>query len=439
MDCRPARGICTDSRSIARGEVFAALRGPDFDGHEFVDGAFQRGASAAIVERAWMAGGGDCRHGPLLAVDSPLAALGVVARENRKRFCLPVIAVVGSSGKTTAKEMIAAVLARRFTVLKTPASENNEIGVPRALLHLGSQHTAAVVELGARREGDIEYLCSIARPTIGVLLNIGLAHVGIFKSVEGVAKAKGELLDYIEDESSLALVNADDRVVAKGTKRTKGRLLGFGLTRGSHFSGEGLVLDREGCGHFSLQDNLIDLKISGRHNVYNALAAAAVGRVCGVSWADVRAALGEFKPLAMRSEILRKNGICVINDCYNANPGSLSAALELLQQIDTAPSGRKILVLGDMLELGERSGQMHAEVGLHANEMGVDHFIGLGPMMRFALDAAVAAGMGRDRVLHFTDRVELGRFVSSLVEAGDVVLVKGSRGMQLEELVQRLA
>ena len=272
-----------------------------------------------------------------------------------------------------------------------------------------------------------------------MLLNIGLAHVGIFKSVEGVAKAKGELLDYIEDESSLALVNADDRVVAKGTKRTKGRLLGFGLTRGSHFSGEGLVLDREGCGHFSLQDNAIDLKIPGRHNVYNALAAAAVGRVCGVSWADVRAALGEFKPLAMRSEILRKNGICVINDCYNANPGSLSAALELLQQIDTAPSGRKILVLGDMLELGEQSDQMHAEVGLHANEMGVDHFIGLGPMMRFALDAAVAAGMGRDRVLHFTDRVELGRFVSSLVEAGDVVLVKGSRDMQLEELVQRLA
>ena len=438
IESRPAGQLCTDSRSIARGEIFVALRGPDFDGHEFVDMAFQRGAMAAIVERAWMAAGSECREGPLLGVDSPLAALGVVAAENRKRFCLPVVAVVGSSGKTTTKEMIAAVLARRFSVLKTPASENNEIGVPRTLLRLGPQHTAVVVELAARKEGDIGYLCSVARPTIGVLLNIGTAHVGMFKSVEGVAKAKGELLDYIEDESSLALVNADDRVVAKGTKRTKGRLLGFGLTRGSHFSGEGLVLDQEGCGHFSLQNYRIDLQIPGRHNVYNALAAAAVGRVCDVPLADVCTALAEFKPLAMRSEILRKNGICVINDCYNANPGSLSAALELLNQLSTTPSGRKILVLGDMLELGDLSEQMHAEVGRQAVQMGADHFIGLGPMMRFAVDAAVAAGMDQDPVLHVEDRVELVRSVSSLVKAGDVVLVKGSRDMQLEELVKQL-
>ncbi|MEC9380884.1 MAG: Mur ligase family protein, partial [Candidatus Latescibacterota bacterium] len=294
-------GVSTDTRQLCAGDVFVAIDGDRFDGHRFVADAFAGGAVAALVryDRVDDLTAGD---GPCLVVDDPLRAMARIARDHRRSFTGPVVGVTGSAGKTTAKEMIAAVLGHRFRVHKTPANENNEVGVPRSVLALDDLHEAAVFELAARQVGDIAYPADVVQPNIGVLLNIGTAHLEVFKSVERVAKAKGELLDYIRDESCVAFVNVDDCVIARGAKRTKGRLLGFGLTRGSHFSGEGLVLDREGCGHFSLQDNAIDLKIPGRHNVYNALAAAAVGRVCGVSWADARAALGEFKPLAMRSE-----------------------------------------------------------------------------------------------------------------------------------------
>jgi UDP-N-acetylmuramoyl-tripeptide--D-alanyl-D-alanine ligase len=314
---------------MASGQVFVAFRGERFDGHEQVAAAFEAGASAVVVERT-----SDVirrkNAGPLLVVDSSLAALGRLARQYRRRFDIPVVAVAGSAGKTTVKEMITAVLGRRFRVLSTPRNENNEVGVPRTILGLTPEHGAAVIEMGARRVGDIAYLCRIVQPNIGVLLNIGTAHLEVFGSVGRVAKAKGELLDFIEDESYVALVNADDCVIAGEAMRTKGRLLGFGWTREGHFSGEGLVLDQEGCGHFSLQNTSFHLRVPGRHNAHNALAAIAVADQCGLSASEAAAALADFVPLSMRSEILRKAGIRVINDCYNANPGSVRAALDLM-------------------------------------------------------------------------------------------------------------
>ena len=440
--------VSTDTRTISLGALFvalgrgdsaeSALSGATHDGHDFVDEAFARGAVAAVVERRWgeQREDGPWRQRPLLLVEDTLQAFGDLAKGYREQFDIPIVAIVGSAGKTTTKEMTAAVLGSCYNVLKTEGNENNEIGVPKVLFRLTARHEVAVVEMAARRVGDIRYLCEIARPTIGLFLNVGTAHLEYFETVERVAKAKGELLDYVGGESSVALVNADDCVVAKEAMRTKGRLLGFGLGRGSHISGEGLALDQEGCGRFSLQHHPVHLKIPGKHNVYNALAAAAAGFSCAVSAAQICSALSDFRAVGMRSEILRKNGICVINDCYNANPGSVRAALDVLTSIEA--EGRRIAVLGDMLELGEQGPRLHAEIGQIAARQEIDRLAVLGPLGVHTVAGAIAAGLDAESVLHFEDKASLGDFMESMAEPGDLILVKGSRGIELEEIVDRV-
>ena len=427
-------GISSDSRNLVPGELFLALKGELFDGHDFVEQAFARGACGAIVERPWAVAVGRTDSGPLLVVPSTLEALGVIAGHYRQRFEIPVVGVVGSAGKTTTKEMIAAVLEQRYQVLKNRGNENNEIGLPQTLLQLKRTHEAVVLELAARKIGDIRYLCSIARPTIGVLLNIGTAHLEFFGSVEGVAKAKGELLDFL-DESFKALVNIDDRVVAREAKRTKGRLLGFGLRCESQYRGEGLVLDQEGCGHFSLQNIPFSLKIPGHHNAYNALAAAAVGHLLGVSLEDAQSALCAFQPVAMRTQVLRKKGIVIINDSYNANPDSVKAALVLLAG---RAGKRKIAVLGDMLEMGPQSPELHAGIGREVAAADIDLLLATGPMCAHAVAAARRAGLSAVCARHFSGLQELADCLDSLLCDGDVILVKGSRGMKLEEVVKSI-
>ena len=428
-------GVSTDTRSLSEGDLFVALGGPSFDGHDFVRQALDAGAAAAVVEHQWAAGYRG--PGPLLAVASPLQALGRIAALYRSGFGGPVVAVVGSAGKTTTKEMIAAVLGRRLRVLKTPETENNEIGVPKTLLRLTADHEAVVLELAARKEGDIRYLCSLVRPTLGVFLNVGRAHLEFFETVERVAKAKGELLDSIGEESSLALVNADDCVIAGEAKRTKGRLLGFGLTRGSHYSGEGLFLDQEGCGHFSLQHLPFHLQIPGRHNVCNAVAAAAVGHQCGVPWPEIRSALAEFRPLSRRSETLRKDGVCVINDCYNANPESMRAALDTLAGRSVG-DGRRIAVLGDMLELGRSGPELHAGIGRYVADLGIDLLVATGELSAGIVAGARESGMGEAAARHFPDADAVARHLIALRNTGDVILVKASRGMALDRVVDRI-
>ncbi len=424
-------GISTDTRSLRPGEIFLALTGDNFDGHDYVEEAFAAGAVAAIVER-WSGHGA----GPVLVVESTERALGLVASNYRQRFDLPVIGVVGSAGKTTTKEMIAAVLGGTYQVLKSAGSENNEIGVPKTLLQLNRDHEAVVLELAARKIGDIRYLCSIARPTIGVLLNIGSAHLGIFGSVEGVAKAKGELLDY-QDESCLALVNADDCVVVKEVKRTKGRLLTFSLERESHFRGEGLVLDQEGCGHFSLQQNSFDLRVPGRHNVYNAVAAIGVGRALSVAWPRLQTALAEFEPVHLRGDTVSVGGARIINDSYNANPGSMLAALETLAAMESE-GGRRVAVLGDMLELGADALHYHQELGRQVAAQGIDLLLATGPLSSGLIDGAIAAGMAATQARYFDSCEELTESLRADIRPADLVLVKASRGIGLDEVVDAL-
>jgi UDP-N-acetylmuramoyl-tripeptide--D-alanyl-D-alanine ligase len=265
------------------------------------------------------------------------------------------------------------------------------------------------------------------------LINIGTAHLEFFESVEGVAKAKGELLDYL-GESLTALVNADDRVVVQEVKRTKGRLLTFGFVRESEFRGEGLVLDQEGCGHFLLHNHPIELNIPGRHNAYNALAAASVGRILDVDWANIQHALAEFTSVSMRAEIVRTDGIVVISDCYNANPDSMSAALDLLSAVAGA---RKIALLGDMLELGPQSGDLHAAVGVKVAAK-ADVVLATGNHSKALVAAARTAGMDESKARYFDSLDLAGDFVAANVRRGDVVLVKASRAMAFDLLLKRI-
>ncbi len=430
----PLNGVSTDSRTINPGELFVALQGPAYDGHAFVRQALQRGAAGALVARAWASAQEDPGLGPVLAVADPLAALGAMAAAYRSQFQLPVVGVVGSAGKTTTKEMVAAVLARRYRVLRNAGNENNEIGVPRALLQLSATHQIAVLEMAARQAGDIAYLCACAQPTLGVLLNIGTAHLEFFGSVEGVAKAKGELLDYL-GESSTALVNADDCVLAKETKRTKGRLLGFSLERESRFRGEGLVLDQEGRGHFSLQNYDFHLRVPGRHNVYNALAAIAVGRLLAVPWGDIQEALAEFAPVAWRSQVRAWQGARLLDDTYNANPDSVAAALTLLAGM---AAERRLAVLGDMLELGPEAMELHRRIGRLAAAAGVDRLLTTGPLSVHTVTAAREAGLAVAAATHYPDREQLTSALREVVRPGDLVLVKASRGMGLDRVVTAL-
>ena len=255
-----------DSRQLEPGELFFAFEGENVDGHDYVDAVLSQGASAAVVSEAWRDGRGRDHPGPLIVTRSVDLALGHIARSYRKRFTCPVVAITGSNGKTTTKDMTSAVLSCRYRVLATEGNLNNRLGVPLTILRLSQDHEVAVIEMGISETGGLRYLCEIADPTIGVITNVGPTHLEFLGSVEGVAKAKGELLEHL-DESSMAILNLDDLVLSKERARLKGRLLGFGVEKNSQFRGEGLILDQEGCGHFSLQGRKFQLNVPGRHNV----------------------------------------------------------------------------------------------------------------------------------------------------------------------------
>ena len=423
-------GGSIDTKSISPGDLFFALKGEHTDGHRFVDDAIRAGASAAVVEKGWSAE--NRAPGPVVRVEAPDLALGDLARIYRKQFNIPVVGITGSSGKTTTKDMAVAVLGTRYKVLATAGNQNTRLGVPMTVLGL-DDHEVAVIEMGISEHHGLTYLCEIADPTIGVITNIGPTHLEFLGSVEGVASAKGELLEYL-DESSMAILNFDDLLLPK--ERVKGRLLGFGIEKSSQFRGEGLVLDREGCGHFSLQNQSFVLRIPGRHNVYNALAAVAVGVALDIPLSDAAQALTEFRPTRLRSQIVERDGIRVYNDAYNANPASMQAALQSLTEIEV--SGRRVAVLGDMLELGDGSREAHFELGRHAQLSGIKELVVVG---EFAEDMAAGAreeGLGRAHIHTYPDRVPVAELLRDFLREGDLVLIKGSRGVELEKVVEEL-
>ena len=424
---REVTGVTTDSRAVSAGDLFVALQGERFDGHAYLAQARDLGAVAALVSVT----ADDTLS--QLRVEDTLQALGRLGAYNRDLYTGPLVAITGSSGKTTVKNMVAAVLSRGGETLATEGNYNNEIGVPLTLLRLHPGVKYAVVEMGAARAGDIQWLCELARPTVALLLNAMPAHLDGFGSVEGVAAAKGEIFDRL-GEGDVAVINADQPWARQWRKRAgDAAILDFGLeqpaaisARGVHNRGlEGVSFTASTPGG----DMAMRLALPGVHNVANALAAVAVGLACEIPLTDIRDGLEALEPVGGRLRtIAGPGGASLVDDCYNANPGSVAAAIDML----AGCPGRRTLVLGAMKELGERSEALHREIGEYARNAGVDRLWGVGPELGVCV-AAFGEG-GR----HFDDRAGLIRDVEGELGEGDTVLIKGSRSAGMEEVLHAL-
>ena len=422
------RGVTTDSRRVGAGDLFVALPGERFDGHDYVVEALRRGAAAALVSREVR----DAAPYSQLVVDDTRAALGRLAAHWREKFPIPLAALTGSNGKTTVKEMLAAILAAhaggRAHVLATQGNLNNDIGMPLTLLALRTGHRFAVIEMGMNHEGEIDYLTRIARPTVALVNNAQRAHVGILGSVEAIARAKGEIYAGL-GPAGVAVVNDDDAFAPywRGLNRGR-RVISFGFSPEADVRGavtpEGWrIASNSGVFTFAPQ-------VRGEHNLRNAMAASAAACALGIPVETMRAGLAAFGGVAGRLQRRRGPGASlVIDDSYNANPESMRAALRVLAE----ERARKVFVMGDMGELGAQSDAMHAEIGAYARELGVDALLAMGPSSREAVDAF---GSG---ARHFTDVESLREAARAEAVAGAAILVKGSRFMQMERVADALA
>lgn len=421
-----------DSRTLPPGAAFFAIRGHRLDGHAFTREAASRGAGALVVENI----PDDLPSGvPLILVDDTTQALGRLAAFHRQRFDLPVVAVTGSNGKTTTKEMIAHVLATRWKVLKSEESLNNQWGVPLTLLRLGPEHEALVIELGTSGFGEIRHLASLARPSVAVVTSIGPAHLEFLGSLEGVKRAKGELVEAIGTDG-IVILNADDPMCLSLEEKVKGRLFTFGRSLAAHVRSvppteetpDGLLCTIELAG----VPETVHLAFAGRHNIQNALAAALTGSVLGLDAAEIVRGLEAARPRKGRL-VWKRGEINILDDSYNANPASVRAALETL----VAGGGRALAALGDMGELGEVAEEAHREIGRYAAELGVDALVAVGPLAARAAEAARASGCPRVSSVE-TVKEAVAR-LSEWLAPGDKLLVKGSRVMRMERIVEALS
>ncbi len=427
-------GVSIDSRTIRQGEAFIAIRGYHLDGHAFCAEALRKGAGALVVaDHAAAPPQGDAA---VVLVDDTTLALQRLARFHRARFKLPVVAITGSNGKTTTKELTAAVLSVRFRVLKSEGSFNNQWGVPLTLLRLAPEHEALVLEIGMSALGEIATLAALVQPTAGVLTNIGPVHLEFLGSLEAVQKAKGELVQAIGPEGTVVL-NADDPLVLALAKEARGRVVTFGFEPSAQVQARGVVSGNAAGVAFTLVIGVssapVSLSLPGRHNVANALAAAAVGSLFGLAPREIAEGLGRARAVPHRLTWIDAGGVQILDDCYNANPRSVTAALETLAE---APGGRAIAVLGDMLELGESAEAAHRDVGTLAARVGVARLYGFGPLSRHTVAAARAAGLHEASAIE--DLETLVGEIQRDLQPGDRILIKGSRAMRMERIVERL-
>ena len=427
---RPFGAVATDSRTLAPGSLFAALRGPTFDGRDFVTAAAARGAIGAIVERA-------VPHAlPQVVVPDALRALQQLAEAWRAEFHVPVVAVAGSNGKTTAKEMTGAILARMGLVMATHGNLNNHIGVPLTLMRLESSHRSAVIEMGANRIGDVAELVQLARPTVGLITNAGAEHLEGFGTLDGVAQGEGEMVSGLEPTAT-AIINADDAYAGywRGVATAR-RIVTFGMHANADFMAKDSkqTIERgEFITRFTLHCPLgecpILLKAGGAHNIANALAAAAAASAATASLEEIAAGLADFRAVAGRLQL--KAGArdsWIIDDSYNANPSSVRAGLEVLRSLP----GATWLVLGDMAELGEFAEDSHAHMGSYARDCGIKRLFALGPQSSRAVETF---GAGAE---WFADADSLTRRLQAEIAPGVTVLIKGSRVNRLERVVRAL-
>ncbi len=420
--------ISTDTRKLTKGCLFLALRGKKFNGHNFVRQAIQAGAVAAVTDT-------QIEDLPCLVVKDTGKALLEIANLYRNKFDIPVVAVTGSVGKTTTKELIACVLSEKYNTLKTEANLNNEIGMPKTLLHLTSEHGAAVVEMGMNHFGEISNMTNSAEPTIAVITNIGFSHVENLGSQEGIKKAKLEILEGMKENAPL-VTNADDKLLCSLKSELNRPVYTFS-TQGNpaDVSAED-IKEENGVTTFSIchegKKSLAVLPAVGEHNVKNALAAYLVGTLAGMSEQEILCGLAKYQPTGMRQNIMEKNGQIIIADCYNASPDSMQAGLNVLRAY--LAEGRKIAVLGDMLELGNMSEELHSRVGEMVTNAGIDMLFCYG-----TASVKIAESAGKEIQKFCTDNPDmLTQKLRETVQEGDVLLFKASHGMHLENIISAL-
>jgi len=428
-------GVSTDTRTLGQGDIYVALSGERFDGHDYVERALNGGAMAAVVAAAPPGLTGE----RLLIVPEPLIALGKIASAWRRTFDIPVVAVTGSVGKTTTKDMIACALGPLGTVVKTQKNENNEIGLPKTLLRLDESAAAAVVEMGMRGAGQIAYLAEIARPTVGIITLIGESHIELLGSRDAIAAAKSELFRALAATDRIAVYNAADEYADTLREAAGKQVVTFADGSGriappSNFRLMDAVRDGQGwTGHaIGPANTRLTLRVMScsRHDLVNALGAVAVAYASGVPASDAAAQLESYRPGSMRMEILQgRDGATILSDCYNAAPTSMKAALETLALTEAA--GRKIAFLGDMKELGDHAAAMHADVVRAASDFGLSEIYVVGEQF-----SAVSPGARR----RFATSLEAAQYAREElgVGEGDIVLVKGSRSMAMEVVVEAL-
>lgn len=424
--------ISTDSRSIKRGELFLALSGPNFSGSDFVKDALKKGAAGAISERHV-----SCESGKgkiIIKVRNGTKALQDIAACHRMKFDIPVICITGSNGKTTVKDMAAFVLSRRYNVLKNEGTRNNHIGVPQTLLKLKPGHDVCVMELGTNHKGEIGTLAAIARPTVAVITNIGPSHLEFLKDLRGVYKEKKDILKHLP-KGGIAVVNGDDEFLS-GIRCAKARLIRFGLKKTNAFNAEVVSTDKDRIAFILNSKEGVELKLLGLHSVYNALAAIAIASLFDINHDTVKKALADFKPTTMRMNLIRLGGIDIINDSYNSNPLSMQTAVDAIKQ---RPARARWVVSGDMLELGRKSEYFHRMVGRMIASAGIEGLLTFGELSRYTLAAALGSGMDEENLWHCATHDEIADILREVVQEGDLVLVKGSRSMRMEKVVELLA
>jgi len=420
--------VTTDSRTATADCLFAAIRGEKSDGHDYIAAALEKGALCALCERQ-----PDDGRLPVIVISNTVTALGDLAAFYRSGFDIPILGVTGSVGKTTAKEMVSAVLSRRFKVHKTPKNLNNELGVPLTVFGLQEDSEAAVIEMGISHFGEMYRLGEIVRPNMALFTAIGSAHLEFLGDFDGVLKAKTELLEFLP-EDGIVFVNYDNETLRKLVCRQ--RLVRFGVSAGCEVTAENIrLLGTDGMALDIISDGRrIPARIGafGVHLVTAALGAAAVGLHLGLTDEEISAGLADYLPVGSRSSIIKTEKLTIIDDCYNANPTSVAAALDSLSMLD----GRRVCILGDMGELGDAAASLHFETGVHAAEKGIELVVACGELS--ANTAAGAKESGCKNVLYFSDKPELIEKLPTFIERGDAVLVKASHSRQFEVLVEAL-
>jgi len=417
-------GVCIDSRKVANGSMFAALKGERVDGHDYMAKAFELGAVCCIAERV-----PDGVQGDIILVQDVAKALKMLAENYRKRLNIPVIGIAGSVGKTTAKEMVASVLAQKFNVLKTEKNLNNELGVPLTIFRIEPEHEAAVIEMGISDFGEMTRLAKMARPTMAVYTLIGHAHLEQLIDRKGVLKAKTEMLEYMPADGTV-FMNGDDDLLAAFTCEQEKVL--FGTKENADVRAENVHYDT----HMNLcltavcGERRIELKTPayGQHMVYATLEGAAVGIKLGLGDEEIARGVYAYETVGRRANVINNGYITIIDDCYNANPDSVKCGIDSLKSID----GRKVCILGDMLEMGENREALHEDVGSYAVNSGAELVLTVGELSRFT-----AKGAG-STALHYDSNEELIRALPGLIKKGDAVLVKASHSMKFDEISEAL-